>query len=130
MRGVGHDRSVTTLDHVALAVRDPGLSLAFYRDVLDIDGTIREESYGFVISTTNGMSFTLFHGEPPSTMGDFHIGVGLSSASAVREARTRFRAVQLIEHEWCDEEGYVSVKVHDPDGYLVEVSWDVDHPAS
>jgi catechol 2,3-dioxygenase-like lactoylglutathione lyase family enzyme len=120
---------VTTLDHVALAVRDPGRSLAFYRDVLDIDGTIREESYGFVISTTNRMTLTLFRGEPPSAMGDFHIGVGLSSASAVREARHRFRSLQLIEHEWCEEEGYVSVKVLDPDAYVVEVSWDVDQPA-
>jgi catechol 2,3-dioxygenase-like lactoylglutathione lyase family enzyme len=121
---------VTALDHVALAVRDPGRSLTFYRDVLDVDGTIREESYGFVIGTANRMSFTLFRGEPPPVMGDFHIGVGLSSASAVREARTRFRSLQLIEHEWCDEEGYVSVKVLDPDGYVVEVSWDVDHQAS
>lgn len=125
-----HDGWVTVLDHVALAVRDPGRSLTFYRDVLDVDGTIREESYGFVISTTNGMTFTLFRGEPPSAMGDFHIGVALPDASAVRGARGRFRSLQLIEHEWCDEDGYVSVKILDPDGYIVEVSWDdTDHPS-
>jgi catechol 2,3-dioxygenase-like lactoylglutathione lyase family enzyme len=125
-----HDGRVTTLDHVALAVRDPARSLAFYRDLLAIDGPVRDESYGFIITTKNGIAFTLFRGEPPPAMGDFHIGVGLPSAAAVRAARTRFRSLQLIEHEWCDEEGYVSVKIRDPDGYIVEVSWDVEDPAT
>ena len=116
-----------TLDHIALAVRDPARSLAFYREILGVDGQTREEEYGFVIVTTTGLAFTLFRGEPPSDMGDFHIGVGLDDAGAVLAARERFRAQGIVEHEWCDEPGYTSVKVLDPDGYVVEVSWDEKH---
>ena len=117
---------MAVLDHLALAVADPDRSLRFYRDLLGVEGQVREEPYGFVITTTAGIAFTLFRGEPPSAMGDFHLGVSLGSASAVREARQRFLSLQLIEHEWWDEQGYVSVKVLDPDGYIVEVSWEAD----
>ena len=119
-----------TLDHVALAVREPARSLAFYRDTLGVDGEVREEEYGFVIVTTSGLSFTLFRGEPPADMGDFHVGVGLADAAAVAAARDAFRAQGIVEHEWCDEPGYASVKVLDPDGYVVEVSWDISGPFS
>jgi catechol 2,3-dioxygenase-like lactoylglutathione lyase family enzyme len=121
---------VPTLDHIALAVRDPARSLAFYRDILGVEGQIRDEEYGFVVATKTGIAFTLFRGEPPPGVGDFHIGVGLSDARAVRAARERFRAVGLVEHEWCDEPGYTSVKVLDPDGYVVELSWDENHASA
>ena len=114
-----------TLDHVALAVREPARSLAFYRDTLGVDGEVREEEYGFVIVTTSGLSFTLFRGEPPADVGDFHVGIGLADAAAVAAAREVFRTQGVVEHEWCDGPGYASVKVLDPDGYVVEVSWDI-----
>ena len=112
------------LSHVALAVADPGRSLSFYRDIIGVDGHVRTEQFGFVISTTNGVAFTLFRGQPPDHVGEFHLGVSLPDADAVRRARERFRTIGLIEHEWSEEPGYASVKVADPDGYLVEVSWE------
>jgi catechol 2,3-dioxygenase-like lactoylglutathione lyase family enzyme len=115
---------VPTLDHIALAVRDPARSLAFYRETLEVEGRVREEEYGFVITTPNGVAFTLLRGEPPPAIGEVHIGIGLPDAHAVRAARTRFAALGLVEHEWWDEEGYTSVKIVDPDGYVVEVCWD------
>jgi hypothetical protein len=57
-------------------------------------------------------------------MGDFHVGVSLRDPDAVRAARARFAAMAVPEHEWSDDADYVSVKVLDPDGYIVEVSWD------
>jgi catechol 2,3-dioxygenase-like lactoylglutathione lyase family enzyme len=42
---------VPQLDHVALAVRDPARSLAFYRDVVGIEGPVREGDDGFVVTT-------------------------------------------------------------------------------
>jgi catechol 2,3-dioxygenase-like lactoylglutathione lyase family enzyme len=120
---------VPALDHVALACRDPARSLRFYRDVLGIEGTIRETDHGFVITPGSGVNFTLLRGNPPTSMGDFHLGVSLPDAFAVRRARDRFAALGLTEYEWWDEDGYVSVKIHDPDGYIVEVSWE-NPPAS
>ncbi len=116
------------LNHVALAVRDPSQSLAFYRDVIGVEGTVRDEPYGFVIRTSTGVTFTLFEGTLCTDVGDFHIGVGLPDAETVRRARARFASVGLTEREWDDEPGYTSVKVIDPDGYVVEVAWD-EHDA-
>jgi catechol 2,3-dioxygenase-like lactoylglutathione lyase family enzyme len=119
------------LSHVALAVADPDRSLRFYRDIVAVEGDVQAKDYGFVINTSTGVTFTLFRGRPPSTVGDFHIGVDLPDGDAVREARTRFRSMGVVEHEWIAESDYVSVKIEDPDGYLVEISWEPpDMPAA
>jgi catechol 2,3-dioxygenase-like lactoylglutathione lyase family enzyme len=115
---------VPTLDHLALACRDPDRSLAFYRDVVGVEGDVRAEPYGFVISTPSGVNFTLLHGEPPPAMGDFHLGLSMADPDAVRAARERFRSLGHTEYEWWDEDDYTSVKIVDPDGYIVEVSWE------
>ena len=115
---------IATIDHIALACRDPQRSLRFYRDVLGVEGDVREMADGFVITTPARVNFTLLRGEPPASMGDFHVGVSLADADAVRTARRRLAEGGLVEHEWCDEDDYVSVKVLDPDGYVVELSWD------
>jgi catechol 2,3-dioxygenase-like lactoylglutathione lyase family enzyme len=115
---------VPTVDHIALAVRDPARSLTFYVETLGVEGEVREEEYGFVITTPTGVAFTLLRGEPPAAMGDVHIGIGLPSTRAVWAARERFAGLGLVEHDWCDEDGYTSVKVLDPDGYVVEVCWE------
>src|SRR5205823_5944637 len=94
-----------------------------YRDVVGVDGPVRSEEYGFVI-TTGDVSFTLFRGEPPSSPGEFHIGASLADAEAVRHRRAALRARGVAELAWCDEPGYVSMKIADPDGYRVELSWD------
>jgi catechol 2,3-dioxygenase-like lactoylglutathione lyase family enzyme len=115
------------IDHVALAVRDPGRSLRFYRDELGIEGVVRAETYGFVITTPSGTAFTLFKGEPPSGHGEFHLGVALRDGEAVRARREELRSRGVREVAWSDEPGYVSVKVLDPDGYTIEIVWDEKH---
>jgi catechol 2,3-dioxygenase-like lactoylglutathione lyase family enzyme len=112
------------LNHLALAVRDPSRSVAFYQDVIGLEGRVRAEPYGFVVHTPTGLAFTLFAGTPCADVGDFHFGVALRDADAVRRARAQFQSVGLAEREWSDEPGYTSVKVVDPDGYVVEVAWD------
>jgi catechol 2,3-dioxygenase-like lactoylglutathione lyase family enzyme len=119
---------VAHFNHLGLAVRDPARSLAFYRDTIGLVGEVRTEPYGFVISTPTGVSVTLFDGQPCTSVGDFHVGVGLPDADTVRHERERFMSIGLDIHEWCDEPGYTSVKVLDPDGYVVEVAWD-EHDA-
>jgi catechol 2,3-dioxygenase-like lactoylglutathione lyase family enzyme len=120
---------VTTIDHVALAVADPSRSLAFYRDVIGVEGSVTPFELGFVIDTPNGIDFTLFRGEVPRGVGECHIGVGLPSADAVRSFRSRVAAADVSEVEWSDEADYVSCKVADPDGYVVEVSWEPQAPS-
>ena len=107
------------LTHVALAVADPDRSLRFYRDVVAVEGDVQAKEYGFVINTSTGVNFTLFRGRAPSRVGDFHIGVSLPDGDAVHEARTRFRSMGVVEHEWVVEADYVSVKIEDPDGYVI-----------
>jgi hypothetical protein len=55
-----------------------------------------------------------------------HFGVGLPSREAVLALRDRFidDGVELVE-EW-HEPSYVSVKCRDPDGYILEASWEPD----
>jgi catechol 2,3-dioxygenase-like lactoylglutathione lyase family enzyme len=118
------------LDHLALAVTDPRRSLDFYRNVVGVDGVVRAEPYGFVITTPSGVAFTLFEGRPAADVGEFHFGVSLPDGDTVRARREELRAAGVPEIEWWDEHGYVSVKVRDPDGYLVEIVWDEKHPGA
>jgi catechol 2,3-dioxygenase-like lactoylglutathione lyase family enzyme len=121
---------VPELNHLALAVRDPRRSLHFYCDTIGVEGVVREEEYGFVLTTPKGVAFTLFKGSPPTDDGEFHIGVSLPDGDAVRDRRVALRSLGVPELEWSDEPGYVSVKVRDPDGYTVEIAWDEKYPSS
>ena len=116
------------LDHLALAVRDPHRSLHFYRETIGVEGVVRAEEYGYVITTPKGVAVTLFKGLPPTDDCEFHIGVSLPDGDAVRARRAALRSFGVTELEWSDEPGYVSVKVRDPDGYTVEIAWDEKHP--
>ena len=51
-----------------------------------------------------------------------HIGVGLDDAEAVRAWPGASKRRQIVE-QW-DEPDYVSVKCRDPDGHIVEFSWE------
>ena len=55
-----------------------------------------------------------------------HFGVGLGSPEAVRafEERLSMDGVEIVG-SW-DEPDYVSVKFRDPDGYILEASWEPD----
>jgi catechol 2,3-dioxygenase-like lactoylglutathione lyase family enzyme len=75
---------VPELNHLALAVRDPRRSLHFYSNTIGVEGAVREEEYGFVLTTPKGVVFTLFKGSPPTDNGEFHIGVSLPDGDAVR----------------------------------------------
>jgi catechol 2,3-dioxygenase-like lactoylglutathione lyase family enzyme len=123
----GQSVAVAELDHLGLAVRNPARSLRFYRETIGVEGVVREEEYGFVITSTRGVGFTLFKGQPPADHGEFHLGVSLPDRDAVRARREELRSFGVPEIEWWDEPGYVSVKVRDPDGYIVEMAWDEKH---
>lgn len=115
---------MTDIAHLALGVRDPGRSLAFYRDIVGLEGAVREADFGFVLTTPKGITFSLIRGEPPVGLGEVHFGVGLPDEEAVWTRRAELAARGIREVDWWVEPGFVSLKVVDPDGYVVEFFWE------
>lgn len=115
------------ITHLALNVRDPERSRRFYVDVLGLEASADEEEWGYRVRVADGMTFALIHGEPPPPefIDRIHFGSALPDAQAVHALRKRLREEGVEEVEWWEEEGYTSLKVADPDGYVVELSYDV-----
>jgi catechol 2,3-dioxygenase-like lactoylglutathione lyase family enzyme len=109
------------VDHLALKVSDQERSRRFYETYCgfgarpprryDDDTLMLYDSGGFALA----LGVQEF--EP-------HHGIGLPDADAVRAMARRLEAdgVQVVGR-W-DEPDYVSVKARDPDGYVVEFSWE------
>jgi catechol 2,3-dioxygenase-like lactoylglutathione lyase family enzyme len=115
------------MDHLALAVRDPERSARFYAAYFGFDRGRRWNDEGRVLFVYDARDFALALGpwnEPVQLPAFLHFGTGLPSPEAVRALRERLLedGVELVE--WCDEPDYVSVKCRDPDGYVVEASWE------
>ena len=115
---------MTDIAHLALGVRDPARSLAFYRDVVGLEGAVREANFGFVVTTPRGFTFSLIRGDPPEHLGEVHFGVALPEEEAVGARRAELAAMVVPEVDWWVEPGFVSLKVADPDGYVVEFFWE------
>ena len=115
------------LSHLALNVRDAGRSAAFYTDVIGLSAEVVEEPWGRRLRLDGGLMFALIDGEPlPADVVDrVHFGCHLPDPESVHAARSRLRVAGAEEVEWWEEDGYVSVKVRDPDGYVVELAYDV-----
>ncbi|HYH89981.1 MAG TPA: VOC family protein, partial [Solirubrobacteraceae bacterium] len=71
------------------------------------------------------VSLALGHAAVRPTLPPFlHFGFTLDDPGTVRELRAAFEREGVEIVEFCDEPGYVSVKCRDPDGYVVETSWE------
>ena len=116
--------------HLALAVRDQDRSRRFYETYFGFDaGPARTAPDGvLIIHNADGFSLALGETDETITLPPFlHFGFGgLPDPDAVRTLRDRLTAdgVALVG-EW-EEPDYVSFKCLDPDGYVVEVSWEPD----
>jgi catechol 2,3-dioxygenase-like lactoylglutathione lyase family enzyme len=113
------------MDHLALAVRDQERSRRFYERYLGFAAESVPRSDGVLMLHRGGFSLAL--GETAESIrlpGFLHFGKGLESPEAVRAFRDGLAAdgVEVVG-EW-EEPDYVSVKFRDPDGYVVEVSWE------
>jgi catechol 2,3-dioxygenase-like lactoylglutathione lyase family enzyme len=115
------------MKHLALPVSDQDRSRRFYESYLGFDAEPARRYDGDVLMLYNADGFSLALGptEEPIRLPPFlHFGVHLPSRESVNAFRDRLRAdgVRIVE-EW-DEPEYVSVKFHDPDGYVVEAAWE------
>lgn len=113
------------MDHLALAVSDREQSRRFYETYLGF-GRSRELDDG-VLMVYDERGFALALGPTNDSIAFpsfLHFGKGLASADTVRAFRARLEADDVEVVGWWDEPDYVSVKFRDPDGYVVEVSWE------
>jgi catechol 2,3-dioxygenase-like lactoylglutathione lyase family enzyme len=118
------------MDHLALAVTDQDRSRRFYERYLGFDAEPAPRSDG-VLLLHNGAGFSLALGEtdePIRVPAFLHFGTRLESRDDVRSFRGRLVSEGVEVVGWWDEPDYVSVKFRDPDGYVVEVSWETHGP--
>jgi catechol 2,3-dioxygenase-like lactoylglutathione lyase family enzyme len=113
------------LRHLALAVTDEARSQAFYAGWFGFGESQRMDDGVLMLYGPGDVSLALGPAERPPTLPAFlHFGFVLDSPEAVRKARDAFAAAGVEIAEFWDEPDYVSVKVRDPDGYVVEVAWE------
>lgn len=121
------------MDHLAIPVGDQARSQRFYEAYFGFDATPPRRYDDGVLMLYNAANFALALGpatEPIARPAWMHFGIRLPSRTAVLALRDRLAAdgVEMVE-EW-DEPEYVSVKCRDPDGYIVEASWEPDSATS
>ena len=113
------------MDHLALAVSDRERSRRFYERYFGFDRSREFDDGVLMVYDERGFALALGPTDEPISLPAFlHFGTGLGSRDEVLAFRARLVAdgVELVGF-W-DEPGYVSVKFRDPDGYVVEVSWE------
>jgi catechol 2,3-dioxygenase-like lactoylglutathione lyase family enzyme len=117
------------VDHLAIPVTDQERSRRFYETYFGFGAQPARVYDDGVLMLYNADGFALALGpsaEPIARPQWMHFGVGLPDRGAVLALRDRLAGdgVELVE-EW-DEPDYVSVKCRDPDGYIIEASWEPD----
>lgn len=116
------------LRHLGLPVRDFNRSLQFYVTYFEFDpATVQSYPDGTVIIRNADRFDLALH---PTTQiavpsGFLHFGFAMPSAAAVRTLSARMASdrIQLIEQS--EEPDLVSFKCLDPDGWQVEVYWEL-----
>jgi catechol 2,3-dioxygenase-like lactoylglutathione lyase family enzyme len=115
------------VDHLAIPVTDQARSRHFYESYFGFGARPARVYDDGVVMLYDATGFALALGPSPEPVyrpSWMHFGVGLPSREAVLALRDQFvrDGVELVD-EW-DEPTYVSVKCRDPDGYIVEASWE------
>jgi catechol 2,3-dioxygenase-like lactoylglutathione lyase family enzyme len=115
------------MDHLAIPVGDQARSRRFYETYFGFGAKPARRYDDGVLMLYDAAGFSLALGPtdaPISRPAWMHFGVRLPDRAAVLALRDRVAAdgVELVGF-W-DEPDYVSVKCRDPDGYIVEASWE------
>jgi catechol 2,3-dioxygenase-like lactoylglutathione lyase family enzyme len=111
------------LAHLNLTVADLERSAAFYARWFGFDQRPETFSDGTrFVRNGDGFDLALHPGAPPSPpAATVHFGFRTADADEVRRLLGELRDAGVPITESHDEEGYVSVKCLDPDGYEIEV---------
>jgi catechol 2,3-dioxygenase-like lactoylglutathione lyase family enzyme len=118
------------VNHLAIPVTDQERSRAFYERYFGFGARPSRLYDDGVMMLYDAAGFSLalgavhgVHGAPPQHTW-MHFGLHLPDREAVQALRDRLAAdgVELVAEY--DEPDYVSVKCRDPDGYIVEASWE------
>jgi catechol 2,3-dioxygenase-like lactoylglutathione lyase family enzyme len=109
------------MDHLALKVSDQERARRFYETYCGFGAqpARRYDDETLMLYDRDGFALAL-------GIAAFqpHFGLGLENAEAVRAMAERLDRddIEIVE-QW-DEPDYVSVKCKDPDGHIVEFSWE------
>jgi catechol 2,3-dioxygenase-like lactoylglutathione lyase family enzyme len=115
------------IDHLAIPVRDQERSRRFYETYVGFGARPARLYDDGVLMLYNADGFALALGPSPDPIARpswMHFGMGLPSRDDVLTLRERLigDGIELIED--CDEPDYVSIKCRDPDGYIIQASWE------
>jgi catechol 2,3-dioxygenase-like lactoylglutathione lyase family enzyme len=116
--------------HIALAVRDQARSRRFYETYFEFDADTAWVADDGVLLIEGPADVVLALGETdePIQLPSFlHFGFrSASDPDEVRTVRERLAGDGIEIAGFWDEPDYVSVKCRDPDGYVIEFSWEPD----
>jgi catechol 2,3-dioxygenase-like lactoylglutathione lyase family enzyme len=114
--------------HIALAVSDQERSRRFYETYFDFDSQTAwvAEDGTLLIEGPGDVLLALGETDEPIQLPTFlHFGfVGAETPAEVRAFRDRLTSEGVDIVEFCDEPDYVSLKCRDPDGYVIQFSWE------
>ena len=113
--------------HLNLTVTDLERSIAFYRRWLRFGPEDRRFPDGTIfLRDSDGTDLALHPGGevPTDALARFHFGFRRESGEEVRSLHAELHAAGVPICEFDDDVDLVSVKLQDPDGYLVEVYWE------
>ncbi len=108
------------IGHIGLKVNEVEASVEFYRNILGLDG---RASKGGVARIPSGQDMLILH-QKGLGMSGFHFGFRVDSYSKVDEWQAWLRGRNIIIYEDVTEEKYRSIKIRDPDGYVIEIFCD------
>jgi len=112
--------------HVGITVTDLDRSRRFYEKYFRFDpGQARDYPDGtLILRDADGFALALHPGAGAPDDEFLHFGYSCSGREEVRALRERLLGAGEMLTEDEDSESFVSIKVTDPDGYRVEISWE------
>ena len=116
------------LSHIAIAVRDLGRTLAFYKKVFDVEVMYHKDKF-LQVTTPGANDIIVFEkrkADYGNTGGIVHFGFRLRKANDIDEMAERVKSAggKIIDKgEFVPGEPYIFFE--DPDGYEVEVAYEL-----